>query len=513
MKRIWSAALCVLLVLGLFSGCGETPDAYIPTGDALEDGPVSNNPKPVPDQPQSFSMVYYPDLSMNPYTCTDQTNRTLLPLMYQGLFNVDRDYNTIPLLCDRYSVSSDMKTYTFYLAQARFSDGTALTSDDVVASLAAAKASSYYSGRFLHITSITANADSVTIQLDTAFENLPVLLDIPIVKAGEVNANLPTGTGAYVMEDSVSGKRLRRQSAWWCIREADLVVTAAYIPLVAAQSPSHVRDQFEFADVGLVCADPGSDHYADYRCDYEIWDCENGLFLYLVSSSRSAVFSNDTVRRALTHAINRDYLVEEYYRGFARSATLPASPLSPCYNATLASKYGYNSQKFVDALNEAQLQGSSITLLLNSDDSLRLRVGRQIANMLRECGLNVTVSEMTTDKFTEHIKWGSYDLYLAQTKLSPNMDLTPFFRTSGSLSYGGLADTSTYIMAQQALANKGNFYNLHEMVMEDGQLCPILVRSYAVYATRGLVTQLDPSRDNLFCHSVGKTMADAKITE
>lgn len=513
MKRIWSAALCVLLVLGLFSGCSESPEAYVPTGDALDDGPVSNRPSSTPNQSQNFSMVYYPGLSMNPYTCADQTNRTLLPLMYQGLFNVDRDYNTIPLLCDRYSVSSDMKTYTFYLAQARFSDGTALTANDVVTSLAAAKASSYYSGRFLHITSITGNGDSVTMQLDTPFENLPLLLDIPIVKAAEVNNPLPTGTGAYVMEDSVSGKRLRRQSAWWCVREADLVVTAAYIPLVEAESPSQVRDQFELADVGLVCADPGSDHYADYRCDYEIWDCENGLFLYLVSSSKSAVFSNDTVRKALTHAIDRDYLVEEYYRGFARSATLPASPLSPYYNATLASKYKYNAQKFVDALNEAQLQGSSITLLLNSDDSLRLRVGQQIANMLRECGLNVTVLEMTTDKFTEHVKWGTYDLYLAQTKLSPNMDLTPFFRSGGSLSYGGLADTSTYIMAQQALANKGNYYNLHEMVMEDGQLCPILVRSYAVYATRGLVTQLSPSRDNLFCHSVGKTMADAKITQ
>jgi hypothetical protein len=111
----------------------------------------------------------------------------------------------------------------------------------------------------------------------------------------------------------------------------------------------------------------------------------------------------------------------------------------------------------------------------------------------------------------EHLKWGSYDLYLAQTKLSPNMDLTAFFRQGGALNFGGLSDAATYAMAREALANRGNYYNLHEMIMEDGQLCPILIRSYAVYATRGLVTDLQPSRDNLFCYSLGRTLQDANV--
>jgi hypothetical protein len=68
-------------------------------------------------------------------------------------------------------------------------------------------------------------------------------------------------------------------------------------------------------------------------------------------------------------------------------------------------------------------------------------------------------------------------------------------------------------MAREALANSGNYYNLHEMVMEDAQLIPILFRNYAVYATRGLVTDLSPARDNLFFYTLGKTLADAQVTE
>lgn len=513
MKQIIALFLCAILAVSLFAGCQQNETPYIPTGDAL-DSDDSNATRPTEEvKEQDLTMVYYPGEDLNPYTATDFNNRALLPLLYQGLFSVDRNYSVSPILCDSFKVSSDMKTYTFYLSAARFSDGTALTAADVVASLEAAKESTYYGGRFQHITAITAEGGGVVITLDTPYQNLPLLLDIPIVKASQTGRADPIGTGPYMMDSSISGKRLRSQAAWWCADTADLIITSSFIPLVEAKSPSQVRDEFEFRDVGLVCADPGSDTYADYRCDYEIWDCENGLFLYLVVNANSKTFADDNVRRALTHAIDREYIVENFYRDFARSAILPASPLSPYYNASLASRYGYNSLKFTTALTDANLQGAPVTFLLNSDDSLRLRVGRNIAKMLRECGLEVTVLEMSSAKFKEHLLWGEYDLYLGQTKLSPNMDLTPFFRQYGTLNYGGLTDSTIYAMAREALANSGNYYNLHEMVMEDAQLIPILFRSYAVYATRGLVTELTPARDNLFFYTLERTMADAQITD
>ena len=510
MKKILALALCAILTLTLFSGCGQREEPYVPTGDALEGTEPTQETTPDPDQ--KLCMCYYPDKTLNPYTCTEQTNRALMSLMYQGLFAVDRDYNVFPILCERYTVSTDMRTYTFFPANARFSDGTALTGADVLASLQAAQQGSYYSGRFQHVKSMELLLNgAIEIKLDTPFQNLPLLLDIPIVKQSQVDSDCPIGTGPFQMDDSISGKRLRRQTAWWC--SAALPVTAQYIPLETAASPSQIRDRFEFEDVSLALTDPGSDTYVDYRCDYEIWDQENGLFLYLVCKSDSPVFSNDTVRKNLTHAIDRETLVDTYYRGFARSAQLPASPMSPYYDARLASRYGYDKEKFTDALTEAQMQGAEVTLLLNADDSLRLRAGRAIAKMLGACGLEVTVLELNSVKFKEQIRSGEYDLYLGQTRLSPNMDLTAFFKEKGSLNFGGLTDPNLYMLSLEALANGGNFYNLHEQVMDDGQLCPILMRCYAVYATRGLFTDLTPSRDNLFFYDLGRTLADARETE
>lgn len=508
MKRILALLLCLCLVL---CGCAGGIGNYTPTGDGLSydddyDGPVvaPNTDK----EPQTLSLPYYQDRSLNPYLCADFTNRALFSLLYQSLFAVDRNYNPVPQLCKSYTVSQDMKSYTFYIEAATFSDGTLLTAEDVLVSLTAAKESDFYKGRFLHITEVVKSADGgITINLDTAYENLPLILDIPIVKATQVALDRPLGTGPYALYTASGGESLRRRADWWC--KAKMAVTAETITLFAANSTIQIRDQFEFADLSLVCADPGSDRYADYRCDFELWDCENGIFLYLGTTANSKVFSNDTVRIALTHAIDRDMLAEDYYRGFARSASLPASPLSPYYSQSLADRYKYDSVKFAEAVKSAGMEGKSVVFLVNKDDSLRLRVARSIAQMLEDGGLVVELKALGGNAYVEALKAWNYDIYLGQTRLSPNMDLSAFFATYGELSWGGVNDVGAYAMSLQALENHGNYFTLHKLVMDQGLMCPVLFRSYAIYATRGLVSDLTPARDNMFYYSTGKTLEDA----
>ncbi len=510
MKRLAALLLCLCLLL---CGCADSGGAYVPTGDGLSDdsgNAIGPNNSQTEDQLQLLSLPYYADRSLNPYLCTDFTNRALFSLLYQSLFTVNRDYVVEPQLCSRFTASEDMKSYTFYVESATFSDGSVLTGADVAASLTAAWQCDFYKGRFLHVTEIIATADGgVTVHLDTPYENLPLLLDIPIVKAGQELLERPMGTGPYVLYTASGGESLRRRSDWWC--SPKMAVNADIISLFPAESATQIRDQFEFFDLSVVCADPGSDRYADYRCDYELWDCENGIFLYLGTTSDSKVFSNDAVRIALTHAIDRNRLVEEFYRGFARGASLPASPLSPFYSQTLAERYAYDGMKFTQAVKSAGMEGSKVVFLVNKDDSLRLRVARSIADMLEDCGLVVEMKELGTNAYVEALKSWDYDIYLGQTKLSPNMDLSAFFATYGELSWGGVNDVGAYALSLQALENHGNYFTLHKLVMDQGLMCPVLFRSYAIYATRGLVSELIPARDSVYYYSMGKTLAQIRF--
>lgn len=502
MKRL----LAALVIIFLLTGC--TADGpYVPTGDGLYEG-TGVPPQSVAPSTVEVRLSYNKDASFHPYTSTDVNNRCLLPLIYQGLFAIDSSYQATPLLCRTYKMSSDMRTWTFYLENATFSDGQALTAYDVQESLRAARSKGFYSGRFQHIKTIDATSDgSVVITLDTACENLPLLLDIPIVKASQVSAAAPLGTGPYILEDTADGKQLRRQPAWWC--SATFSVSAQVIPLYHGSTQSELWDLYKFSQLSMIC----TDSYVDFRSDYELWESENGLFLYLTCNMKSKVFSNASIRSALTHAIDRDALVKKYFQGFAHSTTLPASPAFPYYSNTLAEKYGYQAEKFSQAVADAQLEDNNIVLLVNQDDPLRVRTARAIGEMLTACGLTVTISDLSGNDYQNALKWGEFDLFLGQTKLSANMDLSAFFSESGSLNYGSLTDVATYAMAMKALENSGNYQSLHKLVMDDGRLCPILVRSYAVYGRRGVFPGLAPARDNVFYYSLGKTMESALVTE
>ncbi len=510
MKSITNYLLILALVLGLFSGCSTDQAPYTPTGSGL----IGETDPYVPTEPEQedrqWALVYYPDKPMNPYLATDYTNRVVISLIYQGLFAVSADYQAAPILCRSYNISADMKTYTFYLADAMFSDGTKVTAADVAASLEAAKGSPWYGGRLQHVNTISAYGDTVVIELSTPMENLPVLLDIPIVKAKETDAARPIGTGPYRLDIAAGG--LRRQAAWWC--SAKLTVDGDFIQLIRAEDAAQIRDAFEFSGVSLVCTDPAASDYVTFRSDYELWDCENGHFLYLACNGKSEVFSEPTLRAALTYAIDRATLAETYYQGFAQAASLPASPKSPWYDQELASQYAYAPEKFAEAVSaalaSAAIKTNEVKLLLNSSDVTRHRVGLAIVKMLEAGGLKVTVTTVSASNFTAALKAGDYDLYLGQTRLSQNMDLTAFFSRTGSMNYGNLYNPALYATALEALANAGNYYNLLEAVMEDGQLCPILFQRYALYTQRGLISSLNPARDNLFYYDLGRTLQDAQ---
>lgn len=500
--RLTALALC----LGLLAGCSTAPGAQqnMSSPEATEAATAQTQQD---TRAQSFGLSYQPDAGWNPYTCTRLANRPLISLLYQGLFSVSSQYRAEPVLCQRYSVASDLKAYRFYLAEATFSDGSALTAQDVVASLEAAKGSAVYGNRLSHVTGIRAEGtDCVAISLDTAYENLPLLLDIPIVRASDVASAQPLGTGAYAV--AADGAALIRRQDWWS--DYPPAVDVQTIALSQTTTPAEIRDQFEFGQTDLVLADPGSAAYVEYRCDYELWDCATGILLYLgCNRSGSSPFSNESVRAALTHGVDRTALAETY-RGFAEEAYLPASPEADCYDSTLAASYGYDPSAFSSALAQAGLQNTSATLLVCSDHAVRVTAAQAIADSLSACGLQVTVNALSGEQYQEALEIGNFDFYLGEVRLSPNFDLSAFFQEGGALSYGGISDASTYALCLSALENSGNYYDLHQAVMDSGQLCPLLFRTYAVFATRGTVSQLLPGLNHVFHTANSRQLADAR---
>jgi len=526
MKKILSLLLLLSLTASLFSGCGKAIDnsAYVPTGDAILMEDEEPEDLLVEEDPQELNLAYYPDRSLNPLFGSDYTNRVLMSLMYQGLFAVDANKNVTPILCGEYEMSVNGRNLKVYLDEkATFSDGTKVTPQDVVASYWQAKENDYYKNRFRHLINIEVTEDGrgVLFQTDTTYGNLPLLLDIAILKESEValNDGIPLGTGPYVFHSSSSGYVLQRNKNWWC-GDAKIPAKDEIINLVEVATTADVRDAFQFGgdnSVSVVCTNPMSASFAEYRCDYELWEIESGYFMYLSCNILySDHFEDGKLRTMLTYAIDRETLAQEAYKGMVDPVTLPCDPDLPYYNTYLASQFEYDPLEFMDRLRSYTIPRKDgaqkeLQLLVNSDDSARVTIARAIADDLTDMGLPCVTVEYSGGVYQSQYVNGNYDIYLGLTRLSPTMDLTEYFRPWGEMGRNGLQHETLYDMCKHALEDYGNFYNLYQKLGEDGRLIPVMFGHYNVYAQRGLLPDLAPNRDNVFYYSLGKTMEACQI--
>ena len=528
MKQRLFALLALLLTLCLLCGCSSLSSDDITeflTGESqTEEETPAEEEAPEEDEPQQemaaeavlqdvesleiLHLAYQESYGLNPFTTVSLCNRAIIPLLYEPLYLVNSRFEAEPVLAAATEVSEDGKTTTITLRSGvTFHSGKALTAQDVVYSYEAAKASAYYGNRFYHIDTVEAvDGKTIAVTTDTTYENVALLLDFPIVQLNTAEQPVPTGTGPFVYDDSY---RLEPYDRWW---QESWAIPCVAAELTPCDTAADIRDQFEYNNVNLVWTDPNSAAYATFHNDSESWYSPTTIMQYIGFNSSKKALSNSAVRACLTYAIDRETIVTEDLGGSALAASLPASPLSPFYDTGLAASYDYDLEDFQALLNEAQIMdytGDGILdvyykgyavplefdLLVSAGNTQRRTTADHIAEALNKLGFSITVNVVDHEKFEQALRYGNFDLYYGEMRMSSNFDLGPFFRNGGSVAYGGMESGTALNLCAAMLENSGNAYDLHKRVMDQGYLCPILFKQYTVYTTRGAAQDLDPAID------------------
>lgn len=503
-------ALCLAFIL--LCGCAVTEQTDVPPTETESAPTQAPTQTPDAEPVTAFGMSYLPQYGFNPFLCSATLNRTYISLLYESLFVVSDEFRAEPVLCESFTSSEDGSVYRYTIfSDIFFSDGSAMTAEDVIASLKAAQSSDYYDERLEHIAALEADgAYTVVITLDTAYENFSLMLDVPIVKADTVEKAIPTGSGAYRIVGSV----LRRNSHWR--QTVSLVLDEESVRLYAADDPTSIRDDFEFGGTDLVYCDPNAPSAVNYRCDYEVWEVPTTVLHYLGFNLYSGYFPIQELRTAVTRAIDREALVSNAYGGFAVPTLLPCSPNSDLYDTSLAASYSYSAEAMKAAvhnsgvLTNAEYANHAGTLLVCSEDSARVAAAEAIAQSLRDAGLNITVNALVRDEYKTALEKGNFDLYYGEVRLTANFDLSVFFDSYGALRYGSISDAGLSTLCTAALENSGSYPELCKQLLENAPICPVVFKSYAVYVTRGKLANLTPTVDQVFHNSLNaRDLSDA----
>lgn len=384
---------------------------------------------------------------VNPLTPVEREFMSVTDLMYEGLLSLDDDYRPQPCLAESYTSSTDGKTWFFYLREdITFHDGTPLSAYDAAATaneilrLAQDGQGRYQSLKYF-ITSIEAS-DSRTVVVRTNRANYGFLyaMTFPVLKAGEVQAPNPVGTGAYYLDMFEPGvyMLLSAYTGWWQNlpqnRQVLINFFATNRELISAYEYSNVDAVLTRA----ITAAQYRSGVSAYNIDYRTTQLET-----LMMNNNAPELADVQVRQAIRYMIDMNDIVKNVYYGMVTRTDTPLIPgtwtywdgdYQQEYNKQKAMELldaaGWDHYTLSDGGNEVRtklINGKQANLHLRfyvyeeQDNSVRVEVANRIADRLLEVGVECKVDTLTYKEAAEKLKAGSYDLCLAAF----NVDFTP----------------------------------------------------------------------------------------
>ena len=293
MKRRLAALLCALALSLSLAGCWSSD--VRDEGNAFWEEPPEQEADNSPLTPiTSFALPYLQGVTLDPLTCPDGIQQVLGALLYEGLFALDESFAPQNVLCSRYERSDDGTSYTFYLRDdASFSDGSALTANDALATLRRAQQSERYSARVANVSSMRASGGTLIITLSRADSAFPALLDIPIVKAGSEKSTVPLGTGPYLFVTDGDGAFLKRSADWH-----GGALPFARIELRAAKDTDTAAYLFSSREVHLLLSDLTSGTGDLRSAEIQSTDYATANMIYLGFNTQRTLLSDAALRSA-----------------------------------------------------------------------------------------------------------------------------------------------------------------------------------------------------------------------
>lgn len=453
-KKIAVVFLSVALLF--LSACGN-PDTV---------SSVSNKEQGSSDQTaplETLQLLYCESDTMNPYKTVNKANAEIGLLLFEPLVKVHNDFSVEFALAD--SVEILDKKCTVVLKNASFSDSSKIKSSDVVFSYNLALESERFSYLFYNVEKVAAEGDSTVVftlkKQDPFFASL---LTFPILKEGsdelknEDNLELsPIGSGRFVQQKD-NPSRLIPNNYYYGEK-----TNIESITLINAPDSESMEHYVKIGATDIYYTTLPDNTVIRMSGNKNSLNLNNMVFLGV--NHNYGALSDETLRFALSSAIDRSELVRLAFYGEAKAATgffHPDWKETSGYQSILDTS---NSKIVIENLEEIgynkldkdgyriNKSGSRLVfeILVNKDSSSKVAVANEIASQLSEFGIKINIRTVSREEYLSRLQNGNFQLYIGEVKILPNMDISSLVLPDGATAYGIGKSPATENSSSEAL--------------------------------------------------------------
>ncbi len=494
--------MCVLLTLSLFSACSQ--DSERPTQEneqITQSGETEQNSGSAVGTEKTVTLAYSESDSLNPYTAKTQLNLNLSSLLYDSLYRLDSAFSPQSLIVqagiiEGLDVTVTLKDGLF------FTDKTALTAADVCESFEIAKKSDNYAELVENIASATQiNKFVVKFRLSSPDAFAFNCLTFPIIKSGQGDEDIPTGSGRYRYS---SGKLLYNSEN---IRNEK--ANFKTIRLFNIKSSDYESGALQIGNVSFIFRDFADGETQRIIAAEKKVTLNNLVFLSFNESNE--LLKNKNLRRIISLAINRQEIAQGAFRGYAKECDIPfnpdwekASEIQPeSYTAVqiteMLEKYNYRYASATDAYRrDKKGKELSFKLAVNKNNAFRKEAASAIKSDLSAVGIKVQVELLSRKEYLKAVKSEKFDMYLGEIKLCENMNLDCFFSKGGKAKYGINLKSDCISNYTKLLSGKISVSEFVDTFRKEMPFAPVCFRCASAAFSNELNDNAKPCAGDLF---------------
>ncbi|MFY0620620.1 MAG: ABC transporter substrate-binding protein [Pelagimonas sp.] len=331
--------------------------------------------------------------------------------VFEGLTKFTETGAVVPGLASRWDISDDGLTYTFHLTSGvTFHDGTTMDAEDVKFSLDRARADDSANAQkalFAGISDVTVvDPQTVKVTLSSPDGNFLFNMawgDAVIVAAESIEGikQTPIGTGPFKFDQWVQGDRieLSQNDAYWGTKPALTKATFKFI-----SDPTAAFAAMMAQDVDAFAGFPAPENLPMFEADprFKVLVGSTEGETILSTNNKMPPLDNVLVREAISHAIDRQAIIDGAMFGLGTPIGTHFAPHNPAY-VDLTGKSAYDPARAKELLAEAGLPDGFTTTLKLPPPSYARRGGEIIAAQLREVGIETEISNLEWAQWLEEV--------------------------------------------------------------------------------------------------------------
>jgi peptide/nickel transport system substrate-binding protein len=447
--------------------------------------------------------------TFDPMLVSETSTEIVVSLMFAGLVNFDQYAQVfVPGLAK--SWEADGLSWTFHLRKgARWSDGRAITADDVLFSFEVLYDSVIHppgadllmiDGKKIALTKL----DSLTVRMDLPARygpfigmvgSLRILPKHKLEEAyrrGEFESSWGVNTapedivvsGPFMLGQYVPNEKvvLRKNPHFWQVDEKGTRLPYLdEIIYVNAEDENVVLLKFQAGETDMIQDGFSPDNYQALRDgeesgDYRVYDIgprlgSTHLWFNMnpgknpntgepyVKPHKLAWFRNDTFRKAIAHAIDREGIVKTAFHGRGVPVWGPVSPNNkvwynpdlvtyphdPVTASKLLARLGFWDQNDDGVLEDREGRELEFTLATNASNTTRVKIGNIVVDDLKKLGVKVNFTPIDFNDLITRMR-ESFDYEAMMLALTEGVPPDPVMGSNVFLSFG---DTHIWFPNQQ----------------------------------------------------------------